>query len=129
MGGSGNPPNAWTPISRRENGKMKSMIRPSVFLASLAVLGLAAVVYARTHAEDLVDRIQGVRISSRIPCDGDTNPQEEVTLETTFSPGGWQRSFHLDVFESQYCKYVDVYFFCLKHGHDKWKHEWSQDSQ
>jgi hypothetical protein len=109
---------------------MKSMIRPSIFIASLGILGLGAVVYARSHrAEDIVDRIQGVRISSHLPCDGATNPQEEVKLETTFSPGGWQRSFHLDVFESQYCKYVDVYFFCLVHGHDKWKHEWSQDSQ
>src|ERR1035438_837148 len=71
------------------------MIRPSIALASLAVLGLAAGVYARSHrAEDLVDRVQGVRIASRLPCDGSTNPQEELNLETTFSPGGWQRSFH-----------------------------------
>jgi|HubBroStandDraft_1064217.scaffolds.fasta_scaffold00711_14 hypothetical protein len=106
------------------------MIRPSIVLASLAVVGLAAGVYARSHhAEDLVDRVQGVRIASRLPCDGATNPQEEVKLETTFSPGGWQRSFHLDVFESQYCKRLDLYFFCVVHGHERWKHEWAQDSQ
>ena len=106
------------------------MIRPVIALTSLAGLGLAAGVYARTHrADDLVDRVQGVRLASRLPCDGSTNPQEELKLETTFSPGGWQRSFHLDVFESRYCKRLDLYFFCVMHGHDKWKHEWAQDSQ
>ncbi len=86
--------------------------------------------YARSHnADDLVDRIQGVRIASRIPCDGATNPQEELGLETTFSPAGWQRAFHLDVFESQYCKRLDLYFFCLTHGHDRWKHDWVKDNR
>ena len=105
------------------------MIRPSIALTALSVLALAAGLYARSRrAADLVDRVQGVRISSRIPCDGSTNPQEELKLETAFSPGGWQRSFHLDVFESQYCKRLDLYFFCVMHGHDRWKHEWAQDS-
>ena len=105
------------------------MTRTSIALVSLAVLGLSAGVYARTHAEDLVDRVQGVRVASRLPCDGSTNPQEDVKLESTFSPGGWQRSFHLDVFESRYCKHLDLYFYCVMHGHDRWKHEWAQDSQ
>jgi hypothetical protein len=106
------------------------MNRSSIALVSLAALGLAAGVYARSRrAEDFVDRVQGVRIASRLPCDGATNPQEDVKLATTFSPGGWQRSFHLDVFESQYCKRLDLYFFCAMHGHDRWKHEWAQDSQ
>lgn len=105
------------------------MPRPLIALASLAVVGLAAGVYARARrAEDLVDRVQGVRIASRLPCDGSTNPQEELKLDTTFSPGGWQRSFHLDVFESQYCKRLDLYFFCVMHGRERWKHEWAQDS-
>ena len=86
--------------------------------------------YARSHhADDLVDRVQGVRIASRIPCDGATNPQDELGLETTFSPAGWQRAFHLDVFESQYCKRLDLYFFCVTHGHDRWKHDWAKDNR
>lgn len=106
------------------------MARSSIALSSLAVLSLAAGVYARAHrAEDLVDRVQGVRISSRAPCDGATNPQEELKFETTFSPGGWQRAFHLDAFETKYCKRLDLYFFCVLHGHDRWKHEWAQDNQ
>jgi len=106
------------------------MIRRSIALASFLILGLGAGVFDRSHhAEDLVDRVQGVRIASRVPCDGSTNPQEELKLETSFSPGGWQRSFHLDVFESRYCRRLDLYFFCVMHGHDRWKHEWAQDSQ
>jgi len=106
------------------------MIRRSIALASFLILGLGAGVFDRSHhAEDLVDRVQGVRIASRVPCDGSTNPQEELKLETSFSPGGWQRSFHLDVFESRYCRRLDLYFFCVMHGHDRWKHEWAQDGQ
>ena len=105
-------------------------MRSSIAIASLAVLGVGACVFARSQrAEDQVDRVQGVRISSRVPCDGATNPQEELKLETTFSPGGWQRSFHLDVFESQYCKRLDLYFFCAMRGRERWKHQWAQDSQ
>lgn len=106
------------------------MIRSTVVLATLTVGVLAAGIFSRSHnAYDQVDKVQGVRIASRIPCDGSTNPQEDVKLVTTFSPGGWQRSFHLDVFESQYCKYLDLYFFCVMHGHDHWRHEWEQSSQ
>jgi hypothetical protein len=96
----------------------------------MAVLGFGVALCARTHSgEDLMNRVQGLRISSRLPCDGATNPQEELKLATTFSPGGWQRSFHLDVFESQYCRRVDLYFFCLTHGHDRWKQEWVNSSE
>jgi hypothetical protein len=101
------------------------MIRPT-----LAIVLLAVLLYGKApRAENLVDRVQGVRISSRIPCDGATNPQEDLKFETTFSPGGGQRSFHLDAFESQYCKHLDLYFFCVMHGHERWKHAWEQQSQ
>ncbi len=105
------------------------MRRITARFALLAAAALGAGVFAKTHPGDVVDRVQGVRIASHLPCDGDTNPQEDVQLSTTFSPGGWQRSFHLDVFESQYCKRLDLYFFCVMHGHDHWKHEWEQDAQ
>ena len=45
---------------------------------------------------------------------------------SAFSPGGWERSFHLDVFESKYCRRAgDFYLVCVAHGHDRWKQEWS----
>ncbi|MGA2131737.1 MAG: hypothetical protein ABSH50_05545 [Bryobacteraceae bacterium] len=105
------------------------MIRAIVAVSAMSILGLGAVLAARTGNGDPVDRVQGMRISSRLPCDGATNPQEELKLATSFSPGGWQRSFHLDVFESQFCKRVDLYFFCLTRGHDRWKPEWVGASQ
>jgi hypothetical protein len=105
------------------------MHRLSIALAALAVLGLAAGVFARSHAEDVVDRVQGVRLASRLPCDGSTSPQEDLQFETTFSPGGGARAFHLDVFESQYCKRLDLYFFCVVHGRERWRHEWARESE
>ena len=98
-------------------------------LAALFVGTFGAAVFARPHNGELPDRIQGVRIASRIPCDGSTNPQEELGLATSFSAGGGQRAFHLDVFESQFCKRLDLYFFCLSKGHDRWKHAWAAESQ
>jgi hypothetical protein len=75
-----------------------------------------------------MDAVKGVRIASRLPCDGSTNPSEDVGLITTFSSGGWERSFHVDEFENKYCSHVDLYFYCLKHGNDRWKEVWSADS-
>ena len=91
-------------------------------------LTLSLLLFARSHEpEESLNAIKGVRIASRIPCDGSTNFQEEVSFHTTFSPGGWERSFRLDDFQAQYCKHVDLYFLCLKHGHG-WKESWSVDS-
>jgi len=105
------------------------MLRAALTTALLAVLGLGAAVYARSNKTDDLNRVQGVRIASHLPCDGSTNPQEGLKLATTFSPGGWLRAFHLDAFESQFCKHVDLYFFCVMHGHDRWRHEWESVSQ
>jgi hypothetical protein len=99
-------------------------------IATVAFLGWGAGTSARSHkAEDMMDRVQGMRIASRVHCDGATNPQEELVLQTSFSPGGTPRSFHLDVFEDKYCRFADLYFVCAVHGHDRWKHEWSASSQ
>src|SRR5579871_4920787 len=106
------------------------MLRKSLFVLLLGVSAVSAGIFGRSHrSDDTVDRVQGVKISSRRPCDGATNPQEELKFQTTFSPGGWERAFHLDRFENQYCKHVDLYFFCLVHGRDRWKHDWEQDSR
>ena len=93
------------------------------------VLALAVTVLARTRTpEDLLDAIKGVPVAGRLTCDGFTNPAEDVGLVTTFSSGGWERAFHLDEFENQYCRLVDVYFWCVVRGHDRWKQVWSSDS-
>jgi hypothetical protein len=98
-------------------------------VASLAILALGAAAYARSrHGDELVDPSKGASLSSRIPCDGSTNPQEEISLAATFSPGGWERSLKLEVFDEKYCKRIDLGFACLMPGHDRWRREWSSDS-
>ena len=105
------------------------MPRFSVVIAPLLIWGLGAGVCAGLHkTEDLLNPVQGLPIASRIPCDGSTNFQEDVEFVSAFSPGGWQRSFHLDEFESKYCRHADLYFICVVHGRDRWKHEWSSES-
>jgi hypothetical protein len=94
------------------------------------MLGAAIAIDARSRKpEDSLETVKGVAIASRRPCDGATTTQEEVELVTTFSPGGVERSFNLDVFQASYCRYADLYFICVKHGRDRWKHDWSADSQ
>jgi hypothetical protein len=103
--------------------------RSGFALALFAVLGLAIALYARSHSpDDVLNTVKGIRIVSRIPCDGSTNPREEVDLHPVFSPGGWQRSFHLDMFQSKYCRRLDLYYICVFHGHDGWRPEWSAGS-
>jgi hypothetical protein len=105
------------------------MARFAAVVASSAVLcvGVAAYARARVHDEPL-DPSKGVKLSSRLPCDGATNPQDEIHLHPTFSPGSWERSFRITVFEQSYCKRMDLGFACLMPGHARWKVEWSADS-
>ncbi len=105
------------------------MTRHSGVVASFVILALGAGAYARSHRSDEpLDPSKGARLSSRIPCDGSTNPQDEINLAATFSPGGWERSLKLDVFDEKYCKRIDLGFACVMHGHDRWRNEWSSDS-
>jgi len=106
------------------------MLRTGLLIASVTVLGVGAALYARTHAGgDAVNQVEGLRVASRLPCDGSANPQEELKLTATYSPGGWQRAFHLDVFESQYCRHLNLHFFCVMRGQNHWKPEWVSASQ
>jgi hypothetical protein len=99
--------------------------QPAFLLAAFAAFGLSIFSHA---PQETIDPAKGVHISSRLPCDGSTNPQDEVILKATFSPGGWERAFNLSVFESKFCRFADFYFVCAKTGHDRWKQEWSIDN-
>ena len=103
------------------------MIRLRGTLASAAVLCVGAAGFARTHRpkEAPVDATLGVKLTSRIPCDGVTNPEDQINLVTAFSPGGWERSFRIETFESKYCKRGDLGWACIQPGHTLWKQEWS----
>jgi hypothetical protein len=106
---------------------MELMVRLTV-VAACAILGLGAGGYAKTKTkvrEEALDPSKGMKLASRIPCDGVTNPEDQVNLTSTFSAGTLERSFRISVFEENYCKRMDLGFKCLKPGHDLWKEEWS----
>ncbi len=105
------------------------MARFAAIFASCAVLCVGVAAYARTRVhEEPLDPSKGVKLTSRIPCDGATNPQDEIHLHPTFSPGKWERSFRIAVFEPNYCKRMDLGFACLMPGRERWKVDWSADS-
>jgi hypothetical protein len=102
------------------------MARFAGVVASAAILCLGVGGYARTHSrEEPLDPSKGAKLSSRIPCDGTTNPQDQIHLASTFSPGNWERSFRVDVFQESYCRRMDLGFACLMPGHSHWKQNWS----
>jgi hypothetical protein len=92
---------------------------------ALLYFGFAA--NARTH-EAPVDPSKGAKLASRIPCDGETNPEDQLVLDPTFSAGGMERAFRIELFEKDYCKRVDLGFGCVQPGHNHWKREWVVES-
>jgi hypothetical protein len=105
------------------------MARHIAILASCAILGLAAGGYARTKVrEEPLDPSKGAKLTSRIPCDGVTNPEDQVKLVSTFAAGTLERSFRINVYEDKYCKRMDLGFKCLEPGHALWKQEWSVEN-
>ena len=102
------------------------MARLSTILASCAILTLTAEGYARTKVrEEPLDPSKGAKLASRIPCDGVTNPEDQIKLVSTFAPGNLERSFRINVYEDKYCQRMDLGFRCLQTGHALWKQEWS----
>jgi hypothetical protein len=98
----------------------------TAILTACSILGLAAGGYAGTKVrEEPLDPSKGAKLASRIPCDGVTNPEDQVKLVSTFAAGKLERSFRIDVYEDKYCKRMDLGFKCLQPGHDLWKQEWS----
>lgn len=94
-----------------------------------AMFGLGAALYARNHnREEPLDPAKRALVTSRIPCDGATNPQDRINRAATFSKGNGERAFRIEVFESNYCKRMDLGFTCLMPGPSLWKQERSVDS-
>src|SRR5580698_912858 len=108
---------------------MKSMARVPVVLASVAVLAFAVGGSARTKVhEEPLDPAKGAKLASRIPCDGVTNPEDQVNLTPTFSEGKLEREFRINVYEENSCKRGDLGFKCLQPGKELWKEEWNVTS-
>jgi hypothetical protein len=109
---------------------MEAMARlTAAVLATSAILGLAGGGYARTKVrEEPLDTSKGAKLASRIPCDGVTNPEDQVKLVSTFSAGTVEQAFRINVYEDKYCKRVDLGFKCLQEGKALWKEDWSVDN-
>jgi hypothetical protein len=103
------------------------MTSPLRVMASVALLYAGFEANARTH-EAPVDPSKGAKLTSRIPCDGETNPEDQLVLQPTFSAGGMERAFRIELFEKDYCKRVDLGFKCLQPAHNRWKQEWRVES-
>ncbi len=101
------------------------MTRFSSFSA-IFVLTSAASAAHKDRFEPL-DLGKGVKIASRIACDGATAPEDHIVLKAAFSPGGYKKSFVLDTFEKERCK-VDAKVKCLDKQKEGWYRAWSMNS-
>jgi hypothetical protein len=83
---------------------------------------LAVLTYGRTPAKtDVIDLSQGVKLEgNNLPCDGATNPQQEIILDAHFSSGGGERSFLIDNYQDETCK-ADIGIKCFKHVPAGWQ--------
>lgn len=94
----------------------------------LLIPALAALSFARPPAKsDALDLNQAVKLESPIPCDGFTNPQQEIILDAHFSPAGWPRSFMIDNYQDQSCR-ADIATKCIKRVPAGWQDELRMES-
>ena len=84
---------------------------------------LAVLSYGRTPAKtEVIDLSQGVKLASNLPCDGATNPQQEIILEAHFSAAGGQLSFLIDNYQDETC-IADIGIKCFKQVPAGWRDE------
>lgn len=70
------------------------------------------------------DPAQSQPLVSRLPCDGHTSPEDHPVVKTSFSSGGWIRSFAVSVFRKEHCR-MDVKGKCLDKAKESWQDVWS----
>jgi hypothetical protein len=91
----------------------------------LFLLALELSVSARSmKSDEVIDISKTVPLTSRIPCDGATAPQDEVNAKTTFSDGPSERSFTLSEFQQGSCG-VNVKVHCFDKKRTGWRQEWA----
>jgi hypothetical protein len=91
------------------------------FLALLLIFGLGR------PAREPVDAAKSAHLSSRIPCDGQTAPEDDVSVQVTFSSGAWAREFVVSRFQNEKCE-VNVKVKCLHKEKAGWRGVWSSES-
>jgi hypothetical protein len=96
---------------------LKTALLFSIFLeVSLSARG--------TKSSDVIDISKSVTISSRIPCDGATAPQDQVSAKASFSEGPSERSFMVSEFQQGSCK-VNVKIHCFDKVKTGWRQDWA----
>jgi hypothetical protein len=90
----------------------------SFSLAFLLIFGLGH------HARDPVDASKAVKLTSRYPCDGSGAPEDLLRVKASFSPGGAEREFILNRFETDKCS-VETMFQCWHKPRAGYRDAWS----
>ncbi len=91
------------------------------FLALLLIFGLGH------PAREPVDTAKSAPLRSRIPCDGQTAPEDDVSVKVVFSTGDWAREFVVSRYQDEACE-VNLKIKCLHHEKAGWRGVWSAES-
>jgi hypothetical protein len=73
---------------------------------------------------ELLDRSQGVKLVSRLHCDGVTAPEDQLRVHATFSAGGAERKFEVSRSLEAECP-TNVEFGCIWKNKPGWRPVWS----
>jgi hypothetical protein len=71
-----------------------------------------------------VDAAKSAHLSSRVPCDGFTAPEDDLRVQVTFSSDAWAREFVVSRFQQESCE-VNVKIKCLHKEKEGWRPVWS----
>ena len=74
-----------------------------------------------------LDQAKSVALHSRIPCDGQTAPEDDVSVRATFGQGDWAREFLVSRYQKDACE-VDLKIKCLHHEKAGWRDVWTAGS-
>jgi hypothetical protein len=94
----------------------------------LVIAALLFLIFGFGHpSHEPLDPAKGVQLHSRLPCTGDTAPEDLLRVQTTFSPGGVAREFLINRYDVDKCS-VETMFQCWHHERIAWRQVWSAES-
>jgi hypothetical protein len=91
------------------------------FFALLLIFGLGH------PSREPVDPAKSAPLRSRILCDGQTAPEDNVSVQAVFPSGDWAREFVVSRFQKDTCA-VDLKIKCLHQEKAGWHDVWSAAS-
>jgi hypothetical protein len=90
-----------------------------VALLLLLAVSLEGRLFFKKAPERAISLSMAATLKSTIPCDGHTSPEVHPVTKATFSPGGWERSFNISVYQKGEC-HLNMKVKCF----DKQKEGW-----